>query len=124
MMLTLPMPPNVANARGHWRTRYSAIQHWKMLALVQEKQLRGCRPFPTKVRIGATFYVGKHPKWMMDEDNCTARLKTVLDFLREMELLVNDDPAHVTLDKPTQQVGSPRRVVLTLEPVAQNGAIS
>lgn len=116
--ITFPMPPNLANARLHWRAKHSKHVAWKQLAIVQERGLRGRPDRFERVKVTVVFYVGNHPRWIMDWDNCTARLKWCLDLLKECGLIVDDSPKHLTLENPEQRQEAPRRVVLTLEEVA------
>jgi len=112
--LTLPMPLNLANARGHWRVRERQRNDWIARALVMEKGLRGRHKPMRKVRVTAVFYIGGGP--FTDPDNITARLKWPLDLLKARGLIEDDNARVLTLAGiPEQRQGKPRRLVLTLE---------
>lgn len=121
LALTLPMPPNLANARMHWRTKHKLLDQWRNRAIVLEKKLRGRGQYPKamqRVRVSATFYVGSS-RYLMDDDNATARLKWCLDLLKQCGVIVDDKRPHLTLTGiPDQQPAGPRRVELVVEDVS------
>lgn len=114
--LVLPLPPNVANARGHWAARRKVAGDWELLALATERKIRGRHEPMQRATCSAVFYVGR---WVMDDDNCTARLKVALDLIRRRGLIVDDKRPHLTLEGiPEQRTTTPRRIELTLREVA------
>ena len=116
VVVTFPMPLNLANARLHWAAKMRKHNEWKTRAVVGERALRGRHRAMQRVRVTAVMYVGHGP---MDDDNATARLKWPLDLLKERGLIVDDKRPHLMLTGiPEQRQGNPRRVVLTLEEVA------
>ena len=116
IVVTFPMPVNLANARMHWAKKLRHHHEWKTRAVVGERALRGRHRPMQRVRVSALMYVGGG---RMDDDNATARLKWCLDLLKERGLIVDDARPHLTLTGiPEQRQGTPKRVVLTLEEVA------
>ena len=119
LTLTVPMPPNIANARWpHWGTKQSAWRSWRNRALVLEPWLVGRRPqLPLeRARLEATLILSQQ----MDEDNAVARLKWALDLLVERGWLVDDAPTHLDLAPVRQLVDRHQvpRVLLTLTDLA------
>jgi Holliday junction resolvase RusA-like endonuclease len=122
MKLTLPLPPNRANARGHWAVQRKARKAYCLKALVAIRNQYGPLPIAGGAslsqnarRVTATLYVRN----LMDDDNATALLKWVLDTLVHAGLLVDDKQPWCTLTGIPQQVLERRkpRVELELEPV-------
>lgn len=115
--LELPMPPNMANSRMHWRAKdrkrreyYTHATTVLLLGLGVPK-----RPI-VKARVRVTLYV-----WaMMDYDNMMARLKWPLDVLVKSGWLEDDGPDHLEFaEMPTQVVDRKnQRVAIELEAVA------
>ncbi len=116
LTLVLPLPPNVANARGSWVTKRRAVNDWKGRAIVMERGLRGRHRPMQRATLSAVMYVGGG---RMDDDNCVSRLKPAIDLLRERGLIVDDRRPYLTLvGIPEQRTTTPRRVELTLVEVA------
>lgn len=119
MRLTVPMPPNLGNARMHWRTRHRAkVDYWNQLdniALVGLIPAPPKRP-PKQAVIAATFYVHQ----LQDPDNMMARFKFLGDWLKRSGYILDDGPKHLRwAGMPEQQVDRKnQRVVLTLESAA------
>jgi Holliday junction resolvase RusA-like endonuclease len=100
--LTLPLPPNRANAREHWRVTHRKKKDYYLWA---ERALRNhdCQAWRTKegrVALTATLYLWNK----MDRDNLMARLKWPLDVLVSYGLLVDDSEEWLDLKMPTQVV--------------------
>lgn len=116
--VTLPLPPNLANGRGHSRwigaakKRYFAqLDHRQNCGLIQPPPERAIE----RVVITSVAYVGA-PN---DSENMHFRAyKWPCDWLRTRGYIVNDDPSHCTMVQPEQVVkrGQVYRVVLTLTP--------
>ena len=111
--LTLPLPPNRANAREHWRVTHRKKKKYYELAhnalRTQELELPyGCRR-PT---LTATFYVWSK----MDPDNAAARMKFPIDALVKFGLLVDDSEKHLDFTEIPKQVidRKSQRVEITL----------
>lgn len=110
--LTLPMPPNVANARMHWAAKMRARRQWEQRAIVMERGLRGRHRPMQRCRVTAILYLRQR----MDDDNSVARLKFPLDLLKARGLIVDDKRPHLELAGiPEQRQGTPQRIVLTVE---------
>lgn len=113
--LTLPMPPNIANARMHWAAKLRHKRAWEQRAIVGERGLRGRHRPMQRCRCTAVLVLRQR----MDDDNSVARLKWVLDLLKIRGLVVDDKRPHLELTGiPEQRQGHPQRVILTLEEVA------
>lgn len=123
----LPLPPNVANARGHWAKRRRQIRQWEehAYAAVYAQGVRWPdEPWP-RARIACAFFVHQP----MDLDGLAARQKPVFDFLKarsvviargkampEKGFFVDDSPDHLDVAPPTQAVDRKRqRVEVTIE---------
>ena len=108
MKLVLPLPPNVANTSfGHWAVklrRKRAYDREVQVALQNQRARWRGRTWPSPVRITATLYTYNR----MDVDNLYARLKWAIDCLVRAGLLVDDNPAGVTL-QATQQIDRKRQ---------------
>lgn len=105
MKLTLPLPPNRANARWHWRTEKRKHDAWMNLATVVNRK-RPRRPLQ-KAHVHATMYLHQ----TMDRDNLVARMKWPLDWLVERGFLEDDTPSVVVsliveqaIDRKNQRV--------------------
>lgn len=112
MKLTLPLPPNRANAREHWRTTdrrkrqyYERVQHllmrdleWVVTVVKGKPRIRAKRPETARMRLSATIYVRNR----MDRGNAVNRLKWVEDALVNFGLLVDDNEEWLDLQMPTQ----------------------
>ena len=118
MKLVLPLPPNRANAREHWRVthrkkrEYYGVAHGALLG-----QLGGMAGYaPGRMRLDATLYL-----WAkMDQGNLVARLKWIEDSLVRYGLLVDDNEKWLDLQMPKQVVDrKDPRVVITLTPVKE-----
>ena len=125
MKLTLPLPPNRANAREHWRVThrkkkayYAEAQRalmgqrlWVMDMGTGKPRVRAERPCTKRMRLTATLYV-----WAkMDRGNLVARLKWLEDALVNYGLLVDDNEEWLDLQMPTQVIDRKnRRVEVTL----------
>ena len=87
MRVTLPLPPNMANSRMHWRTKNRKRQDYYQYAMVLAMKDAPRAPLP-KARVRVTLYV-----WaLMDYDNMIARLKWPLDVLVDAGWIVDDGP--------------------------------
>jgi hypothetical protein len=114
--LVLPLPPNRANARGHWRKSHG--QQKEYVQKLDHLQLFGRVPPPPKAplmkaRISATLYV-----WSpMDQGNALNRLKWVEDWLVSRGYILDDAPDVLEWTGIPRQVvdRQDQRVVLELE---------
>ena len=103
ILLTLPLPPNRANAREHWRVT------WRKKAVYYEKaewelkfggRMRSVKLPLERPILTATLYVWQK----MDPDNCAARLKWPIDCLVRCGLLVDDSEKHLDFTEIPRQV--------------------
>lgn len=110
MRLTLPLPPNIANSRMHWRTRNRKRNDYEDRCTIVAGWSKD--PPMNKARITVKLYT-----WStMDTDNLMARLKWPVDWLVKAGYLVDDDPTHLEWIMPTQKIDRKnRRVVINLD---------
>ena len=116
MKIRLPLPPNMANSRMHWRVKQKRRKEYELLCDVQPASHfpgPGVYTFPLpKARIRATLYVWSE----MDGDNLMARLKWPVDWLVKNGYLVDDSPRHLEWEMPKQVVDrKDRRIEIELE---------
>ena len=120
MKLTLPLPPNRANAREHWRvTHRKKVEYRDLAALALFTQVGppGDVMPPTfansRLTLTATLYVWSK----MDLDNLVSRLKFPIDCLVRYGLLVDDNEKWLDLQMPKQVVDRQNmRVEIELTP--------
>jgi len=115
VLLTVPMPLNLANSRLHWEKKRRLRNAWEVRAIAQERGLRGRHRTMGRATLAAVMYVSMR----MDDDNAVARLKWVCDLLKKRGLIVDDRRPYLTLTGiPEQRTGSrPPRIELTLTEV-------
>ena len=120
MKLTLPLPPNRANAREHWW-----VTHRKRRAYYAEADLALAAQYPVttgrvgsacppgRMRLDATFYLWNK----MDKGNLVARLKYIEDSLVRYGLAVDDNEKWLDLQMPKQVIDRKnQRVEIELVP--------
>jgi predicted short-subunit dehydrogenase-like oxidoreductase (DUF2520 family) len=114
--LELPLPPNMANGRGHWRVRYRAqlayndecLNRYRARLLPKVPNVP-----PPSVIISATLYLWAH----MDDDNALARIKHAADFCKQAGYIVDDKRPHCRFTIPEQFIDrTNQRLVLTITP--------
>ena len=130
MKLTLPLPPNRANAREHWRVThrkkkayYAEAQRalmdqrpWVVDMATGKPRVRAERPCTKPMRLTATLYVWSK----MDRGNLVARLKWLEDILVTFGLLVDDNEEWLDLQMPTQVIDrKEQRVEIILTPCGE-----
>ena len=98
MKLTLPLPPNRANARWHWRTEKRKKDAYYEGCLARYGKLPPVTFF--KATITARLYVHQ----LMDLDNLTARLKWPLDWLVWRGYIADDSPKVLVWTGEAQQL--------------------
>lgn len=126
--LILPMPPNMANSRMHWRSKDAARQTYfghcdtlRTLGLLPEPP----RVAPTHATIEARLVLMRE----MDADGAMSRLKWAVDWLVTRGYLEDDKPSHLSWRGVPEQAikgkGEPQRVFIWLEAgvEAQRGAL-
>lgn len=125
MKLVIPMPPNRANARGHWRTHHKArVQYWE--ALDNIRSWGASATYPGKFSIPrapdepierANLDVTMFVHQRNDAGNAVNRCKWVEDWLVSRGYIVDDAPEYLCwVGMPVQIVDrrSPR-IELLLE---------
>jgi hypothetical protein len=92
--LVLPLPPNLGNARLHWRAKNRKKQDYHRFLDALASDRRFPSPHgepPDRVRIAASLYVWNY----CDPDNAMARLKWPLDWLVRNGYAADDNRASV-----------------------------
>ena len=117
MRLILPLPPNAANSRRHWRVVLRDKKaYWQSLDLLKASKALPRARKPVRAKIAATLYV-----WgLMDDDNALARLKPLLDWLVAHDYLPGDSRKHIEwAGMPEQHIDRKnQRVELEIENAA------
>ena len=123
--ITLPLPPNFSNRRGHWATSHSAKVKYQRECYPIIREAFGLPPVVVfgktlagavydHVRISMDFYVWSLNDW----DNLIARAKWAWDALAKCSVIPDDSPKHVDLGDVRQFVDRKhRRLVLRIETV-------
>lgn len=120
LTLTLPMPPNLGNARMHWRVRHKAKHdYWERLELLyQARKVPWPEAVPPeKASIKVRMFLGAQ----MDHDNAMARLKFLIDWLVMSHYIVDDSPKALEWESFPEQIikrDGNYRVEVTLTPLA------
>ena len=117
VVLSFPMPPNLANSRMHWRVKHKEKRaYWDALdlrAFTGELPSGAIPPF-SRVALSSTMTL-----WApMDDDNAMARHKWVLDWLTKRMFWLDDSRKTVRWKNVPKQVISrkvPSSITLTLE---------
>lgn len=119
MKIVLPLPPNRANARWHWRTENKKKSDYYWRALVHGICRSPVKPY-ARARITATLYVWNK----MDEDNLMARLKWPLDWLVLNRFITDDGPKVLKWTGLPEQVVDRKnqRIEIELEAIVESGA--
>ena len=120
--LTLPLPPNRANAREHWRVTHRKKKVYYEKAEWELKfggRLRSVKLPLERPTLTATFYVWSK----MDPDNAAARMKFPIDALVKFGLLVDDSEKHLDFTEIPRQVIDRKnpRVEIVLRTLPQRG---
>jgi hypothetical protein len=90
--LVLPLPPNAANLRRHWRVALKEKKaYWRTLNMLAAAARFPVPPAPfDPARISAHLFVWNP----MDDDNAMHRMKVVLDWLKG-PYIVDDSRKHL-----------------------------
>lgn len=102
MKLVVPLPPNAANSRRHWRVALKEKKaYWADLVGLKwaGRIPTEPSPAPNKSRIRVHLYVWN----LMDTDNAFARLKPLLDWLQRWGYIADDSPKHLEWDGIPEQ---------------------
>lgn len=107
--LTLPLPPNIANGRMHWRTkdrkRQAYMTHCYIFGMDTRPAVLNAAgkpelPFPKALIAVKVYLVQK-----MDADNLMARLKWPIDWLVSDGWIADDGPDYLEwVGMPTQAI--------------------
>jgi hypothetical protein len=114
--MTVPLPPNAANSRRHWRTAQREKKaYWQALRVLQ--RMRQIPPPPVAPYDRASISVHLYVHNYMDSDNAAARLKPLLDWLQPDYIADDSYRALEWAGVPAQTIDRRNpRVVLTLAP--------
>ena len=121
LTLVLPMPPNLGNARQHWR-----VKHDERTRYFNECAMRVCAKLipeppettPERVRISSRMFLGAR----MDVDNAMHRHKWILDWLQRCAYIRNDNAKHLEWAGFPEQIvkrDGNYRVEITLTPIVK-----
>ena len=125
LTLTLPLPPNMANGRMHWRAKERArnayvelCDWWRATRVMSPSKTLYTPEQPlTGVTLSAVIALWNP----MDDDNCMARLKWSVDWLVSRKFLAGDSRKHVRwAGIPEQRIdrsGKPHSVTITIQHV-------
>lgn len=115
LRFSLPLPPNLANARMHWAAKHHKRQSY--FEACDNLQLAGQVPPPpatplAKAVIYETLYVGSE----MDDDNAAHRVKWAIDWLKTRGYIADDKRGNLLRKGyPDQRVRlKPYRLEITL----------
>lgn len=108
--VSLPLPPNMANGRMHWRLKDEKRREY--LARCDAWHPKRGRTLG-RARIRAVLYVWNK----MDPDGAVARLKWAVDWLVRRGFLEDDSEKHLEWEMPKQTIDRSRqRIEIVLEP--------
>ena len=114
LTFVLPLPPNLANARLHWRKKHRERKAYmaQLDALWLARQLPAVPlPTPQSVTLESHLYVWS----FLDDDNALARIKYAADWLVRAGYLVDDKRPHCRFTIPEQTVDrKAQRLEITL----------
>ena len=116
MTFVFPLPPNRANARGHWRKAYR--EQAKFYAECDMRVLAKLMPKPPAAPwMRASITAELTMRNPMDDDNALARCKWVCDFLVTRGYILDDRKGRLDWDAiPTQKISrkEPTCIIVTL----------
>lgn len=98
--LNLPEPPNIANARWHWRVKAKRKKQF-MESVIAHARNSARPPADPHEKVSVKAHFRLYAK--RDRDNLVASLKWVLDALEGI-YYVSDDSDHLALEMPTQEI--------------------
>lgn len=116
LILTFPEPtPSVNPFHGrHWGMKLRERRKWGwycQAAALKVREYRDYPPLPMSPAVcSITRYGGRH----VDEDNCIAGAKFLIDSLVASGFFVDDSPKHLKLPRPRQVIGTERKTVVTI----------
>ncbi len=121
LFLALPLPPNIANGRMHWRVKLNAKKaYWETLDMMRTLRQIPRPPAkpPARARITVTLYLYS----AMDDDNAMSRFKYAGDWLVGNGYLPGDSRKELTwAGLPDQHIDRKnQRMEITITPEAPN----
>jgi hypothetical protein len=120
LRFTFPLPPNIANARMHWRVKLRAKKDF--FANADTMQMFGDFPPPPKQRISKARIRAKVYAWNKgDTGNVMNRMKWIEDWLVTRGYLEDDSEKHLQWEGFPEQLISRKvkQVEITITPVRQ-----
>lgn len=106
-VLTLALPPNMANKRPHWSEKARYIHGTKRIvganALIVAWRSGTVDPNGWRLK-RPNLYWTVYTHQRMDEDNLWARLKWPLDVLVQNGVLIDDKPEHIGKQTVTNEI--------------------
>jgi hypothetical protein len=129
ILASTPSLNDWSNVRQRWRYR-EIRRRWQRLltdAVLEARAEMGRKilPWPRPPSARVAVHVTRYAPRFFDDDNFRGGLKPVLDGLKALALIGNDDPAHIQVT--AEQVHSPYRVPntwteirLEMDPPAQH----
>ena len=120
MILTVPLPPNAANSRRHWRVALRDKQeYWDALAFRRAARMIPVEPKEPydPAHIAVTLYLHSP----MDHDNAMHRCKILVDWLVRSGYIGDDSPSRLKWAGLPEQVIDRKnpRVVLEIKSIAE-----
>jgi hypothetical protein len=104
LVITLPLPPNMANGRMHWRSkqkrRVAYLEHCVYECILRHVSADAYRLKERHAALAFTLYLGAQ----MDHDNALARCKWPVDFLVAQGFLHDDSPKWCQFSIPSQVI--------------------
>ena len=128
LRIALPLPPNIANSRMHFRVVAKRRGEYNYAALILYRlsqrtlpEMRKDWPYPFDLAVphdevaprelASTLFLAK----LMDSDNALARLKWPIDLLVKWGYLADDRPSRCKMLVPAQVIDRARpRVEFTI----------
>ena len=96
----------------HWSHYAKLKKRWVKLIWAARVQVHPAAPTPIE---NARVVIERYSKHELDTDNAVGGCKCVVDSLRSNNLIVDDDPQHLTLTV-TQHVSNKPHTIIRLAP--------
>jgi hypothetical protein len=124
LVITLPLPVNLANGRMHWREkdrdRKAYFEHCDVLSMTKGIRWLDGEPAKRPAALGFVLHVGNQ----MDDDNALARVKWAVDWLFTRRFLVEDKRPWCSMSIPSQVITrdkNKQRLEITIKYEDSNG---
>lgn len=118
-IVTLTFPeatPSVNALHGrHWGRKHKERKKWGWYATAAALELSNLREAPPLPFGCALVTVERFGPRLLDEDNCLAGCKWLMDGLVANGVFVDDSPKHLRLRPPLQHVGKDRKTVINIQ---------